>query len=112
MLTTFDLGRLGIGESAGGRLKRPETEYTEPSQRKEAYRRLTELEESQADELERFVKTGIPLRMEYVLLLADSVDTLRVTHGNYFDGPDVTDEEIAELRRRKRTSRPAGTVAG
>lgn len=83
------------------------TEYTEPERRQEAYRHLTRLEESQTDELQHFVKTGIPLRMEYVLLLADSVDTLRVTHGNYFDGPDITDAEIAELRQRQQGRRLA-----
>ena len=87
------------------------TEYAEPDRREEAYRQLTDLEEGQADELQRFVKTGAPLRMEYVLLLADSVDTLRITHGNYFDGPDITDDEIAELNRRKRESRLAEAVA-
>jgi hypothetical protein len=87
------------------------TEYAEPERRKEAYRHLTELEESQADELQRFVKTGVPLRMEYVLLLADSVDTLRITHGNYFDGPDITDDEIAKLNRRKRDSLLTEAVA-
>ena len=87
------------------------TEYTEPEQRKEAYRRLTELEESQADELQSFVKTGVPLRMEYVLLLADSVDILRITHGNYFGGPDITDDEIEKLNRSKRDSRLAEAVA-
>ena len=81
------------------------TEYTEPEQRQAAWERLKELEGEQFPELQRFVKTGIPLRMEYVLLLADSVETLRITHGNYFDGPDITDAEIAEIHRRRRESR-------
>ena len=87
------------------------TEYTEPEQRQAAWERLKELEEGQADELQHFVKTGIPLRMEYVLLLADSVETLRITHGNYFDGPDITDAEIAEIHRRRRESRLAPAAA-
>ena len=87
------------------------TEYAEPEQRQEAWKRLQELEEGQADELQRFVTTGVPLRMEYVLLLADSVETLRITHGNYFDGPDVTDAEIDAIRRRRRESRRAGAAA-
>ena len=72
---------------------------------------MTELEESQADELQSFVKTGVPLRMEYALLLADSVDILRITHGNYFGGPDITDDEIEKLNRSKRDSRLAEEVA-
>ena len=77
------------------------TEYAEPEQRKEAYHRLTELEESQADELERFVKTGIPLRMEYVLLIAESEEDIRVTHGNYFGDGHLTLDEYREIKARK-----------
>lgn len=77
------------------------TEYAEPGQRQEANSRLTELEESQSDELERFVKTGIPLRMEYVLLLAESEEAIRVTHGNYFGDDHLTLDEYREIMARK-----------
>ncbi len=87
------------------------TEYAEPEQRAAAWSRLQELELEQFPELQRFTKTGIPLRMEYVLLLADSVDTLRITHGNYFDGPDLTDDEITAIVRRNRERRLAEVVA-
>ena len=77
------------------------TEYAEPEQRQEANSRLTELEESQADELERFVKTGVPLRMEYVLLIAESEEAIRVTHGNYFGDGHLTLDEYREIMARK-----------
>lgn len=76
-------------------------EYSEPEQRQEANSRLTELEESQANELERFVKTGTPLRMEYVLLLAESEEAIRVTHGNYFGDNHLTLDQYREVMARK-----------
>ena len=90
------------------------TEYAEPEQRQEAWNYLKELEESQADELNHFIKTGVPLRMEYVLLLADSEETLRVTHGNYFYGPGVSTEEVdADIARRqeKRLAKAAASAS-
>lgn len=77
------------------------TEYVEPEQRDAAFHELRRLEESQADELERFVKTGIPLRMEYVLLIAESEEAIRVTHGNYFGDDHLTLDEYREIIARK-----------
>ena len=91
------------------------TEYAEPEQRQDAWNYLKELEASQFDELQHFVKTGVPLRMEYVLLLADSEETLRVTHGNYFYGPDIphaeAEAEVADIMRRRREKRLAKAAA-
>ena len=87
------------------------TEYAEPEQRQEAWNYLRELEAGQFEELQRFTKTGIPLRMEYVLLLADSEETLRVTHGNYFYGPEFTTAEVdADIARRRELRRAKATA--
>lgn len=77
------------------------TEYVEPEGRAAAWARLTELEESQWDELLVSVKAGIPLRMEYVLLLSESEESLRVTHGNYFGDDDLTLDEYLEIKRER-----------
>ena len=82
------------------------TEYAEPEQRDKAWRELRRLEESQADELQRSVKTGVPLRMEYVLLLAESEEAIRVSHGNYFNGSHLS---VAEYREIMAGKREAGT---
>ena len=77
------------------------TEYAEPEQPDAAWRELRRLEESQADELNGFIKTGIPLRMEYVLLIAESEEDIRVTHGNYFGDDHLTLDEYREIKARK-----------
>ena len=61
------------------------TEYLEPEQRYEAWSELRRLEKDQFPELQSSVETGLPLRMEYVLLIAESEEAIRVTHGNYFE---------------------------
>ena len=63
--------------------------------------RLKELETGQLDELNHFIKAGIPLRMEYVLLLSESEESLRVTHGNYFGDDDLTLDEYLEIKRER-----------
>ena len=78
------------------------TEYAEPEQRAEAWGRLRELEKEQFPELQRFVATGVPLRMEYVLLIAESEAAIRVTHGNYFNGRSLSVGEYRELTERRR----------
>ncbi len=85
------------------------TAYDEPEQWQEANGRLAELEESQASELQRFIDTGIPLRMEYVLLLAESEEAIRVTHGNYFGDDHLTLDEYREIVSRREAE--AGQVA-
>lgn len=87
------------------------TEYAEPEERDIALRELRRLEESQSDELERFVKTGVPLRMEYVLLIAESEEAIRVTHGNYFGDGHLTLEEYREIMARKATGTEQIAVA-
>ena len=86
-------------------------EYSEPEQREEALYELRRLEESQADELQRFVKTGIPLRMEYVLLIAESEEAIRVTHGNYFGDGHLTLDEYKEILAQKAGEQPIVAVA-
>ena len=83
------------------------TEYAEPEQRQEAWERLKELEGEQFPELQRFVKTGIPLRMEYVLLIAESEEAIRVTHGNYFGDDHLTLEEYRAIMAEKRAEAAA-----
>ena len=87
------------------------TEYPEPERRKEALHELRRLEESQADELQRFVETGIPLRMEYVLLIAESEEAIRVTHGNYFGDDHLTLDDYKEILARKAEEQAAVAVA-
>ena len=51
----------------------------------EAMSRLAELERSQLNDLREMLRTGQRPRMEYVVLGADSVDYIRITHSNYFE---------------------------
>lgn len=88
------------------------TEYAEPEQRDEAWKRLLELEEEQFPELQNFVKTGTPLRMEYVLLLAESEEAIRVSHGNYFGEGYLTLTEFREIAAGKRAKPTPIAVAG
>ena len=88
------------------------TEYAEPEQRDKAWRELRRLEESQADDLQRFVKTGVPLRMEYVLLIAESEEAIRVTHGNYFNGSHLSVAEYREIMAGKKEKPVPLAVAG
>ena len=83
------------------------TEYKEPEQREEAWARLRHLEKEQFPELQRFAETGIPLRMEYVLLIAESEEAIRVTHGNYFGDDHLTLEEYRAIMADKRTKSAA-----
>ncbi len=87
------------------------TEYKEPEQREEAWSRLRELEKEQFPELQHFVKTGVPLRMEYVLLIAESEEAIRVTHGNYFGDDHLTLEEYRAIMARKRAEAAGVAVA-
>ena len=87
------------------------TEYPEPEQREEALRELRRLEESQSDELQRLAKTGIPLRMEYVLLIAESEEAIRVTHGNYFGDDHLTLDEYKEIMARKAEEQAVVAIA-
>lgn len=86
------------------------TEYAEPEGRAAAWERLKELEASQWDELLVSVKAGIPLRMEYVLLLSESKDSLRVTHGNYFGDDYLTLEQYLEIKRERERAPEAVAV--
>ena len=77
------------------------TEYAEPEQRNAAWSRLRELEKEQWPELDQCLKTGGQVRMEYVLLIAESEEDIRVTHGNYFNGSSLSVAEYRELMSRK-----------
>ena len=88
------------------------TEYAEPEERAAAWERLNELEASQWDELLVSVKAGVPVRMEYVLLLSESAESLRVTHGNYFGDDYLTLAQYLEIKRaREQELAPAGVAA-
>ena len=52
----------------------------------DAEERLCRLEDEQTDELNACLETGKSVRMEYIILGADSVDTIKHTHGRYFGG--------------------------
>ena len=52
----------------------------------DAEERLYRLEDEQEDELHACLKAGKPVRMEYVILGAASVETIKRTHGRYFGG--------------------------
>ncbi len=52
----------------------------------DAEERLCRLEDEQMDELNAGLKAGKPVRMEYVILGADSVETIKRTHARYFGG--------------------------
>ena len=86
------------------------TEYAEPEGRAAAWERLKELESGQLDELNHFIKTGVLVRMEYVLLLSESADSLRVTHGNYFGDDYLTLGQYLDIKR-EREMEPAGVTA-
>ena len=51
-----------------------------------AEERLFRLDMEQLDELNACLKAGKPVRMEYVVISALSVETLKQTHGRYFWG--------------------------
>ena len=51
-----------------------------------ANERLYRLEDEQLDELNACLKAGKPVRMEYVVLGAASLETIKQTHSRYFGG--------------------------
>ena len=71
-----------------------------------AEERLFRLDMEQLDELNACLKAGKPVRMEYVVISALSVETLKQTHGRYFWG------EYEVLRRWKADMAPVGMTAG
>lgn len=62
------------------------TRITEYENWKIAEERLYRLDLEQLDELNACLKAGKPVRMEYVVISALSVETLKQTHGRYFGG--------------------------
>lgn len=62
------------------------TRITEYDDWKVAEERLFRLDLEQLDELNACLKAGKPVRMEYVVISALSVETLKQTHGRYFWG--------------------------
>ena len=52
----------------------------------DAEERLCRLEDEQTDELNVCLKTGAPVRMEYIILGGESLETVKRTHGRYFGG--------------------------
>ena len=62
------------------------TRITEYDDWKVAEERLFRLDLEQLDELNAGLKAGKPVRMEYVVISALSVETLKQTHGRYFWG--------------------------
>ena len=51
-----------------------------------ANERLYRLEDEQMDELNACLKSGTPVRMEYVVLGAASLEAIKQTHSRYFGG--------------------------
>ncbi len=88
------------------------TGYAEPEQREKAWHELRRLEKDQFPELQRFAETGIPLRMEYVLLIAESEEAIRVTHGNYFNGSHLSVAEYRDIMEGKQEKPTPFAVAG
>lgn len=76
----------------------------------DANERLYKLEDDQMDELNAGLKAGKPVRMEYVVLGAKGLETIKQTHGRYFRGEYevVMPTEIRYLTRwRDRLPDPA-----
>ena len=69
----------------------------------DANERLYKLEDNQMDELNACLKAGKPVRMEYVVLGAKSLQTIKQTHARYFRGEYevVAPVEIRYLTRWK-----------
>ena len=59
------------------------TVYDKPG---DAEERLYRLDIEQLDELNACLEAGKPVRMEYVVLGADSLETIKRTHSRYFGG--------------------------
>lgn len=69
----------------------------------DANERLYKLDDNQMDELNACLKAGKPVRMEYVVLGAKSLQTIKQTHARYFRGEYevVAPVEIRYLTRWK-----------
>ena len=87
------------------------TEYAEPEQRDAAWSSLRELEKEQWPELDQCLKIGGQVRMEYVLLIAESEEDIRVTHGNYFNGSALSLAEYQALMAKKQRIEVAEAAA-
>ncbi|MCE2501446.1 MAG: hypothetical protein J4G13_11385 [Dehalococcoidia bacterium] len=53
---------------------------------RQANERLYRLEDEQMDELNAGLEAGKPVRMEYVVLGGESLETIKHTHARYFGG--------------------------
>lgn len=76
---------------------------------KAAEERLFRLDMEQLDELNACLKAGKPVRMEYVVISALSVATLKQTHGRYFWGEyEVLHPVEINYRPGRRNGYPLG----
>lgn len=74
-----------------------------------AEERLFRLDMEQLDELNACLKAGKPVRMEYVVISARSVETLKKTHGRYFWGEyEVLHPVEINYRPGRRNGYPLG----
>ena len=62
------------------------TRITEYGEFKDAEKRLCQLDIDQLDELNACLSAGQPVRMEYVVICAQSVESVKQTHARYFQG--------------------------
>ena len=62
------------------------TRITEYAAFDDAEGRLSSLDVDQLDELNACLKAGRPVRMEYVVICSESVDSIKRTHARYFRG--------------------------
>ena len=72
------------------------TRITEYGEFKDAEKRLCKLDIDQLDELNACLSAGKPVRMEYVVICSQSVESVKQTHARYFqsDYEVVTPAEI------------------
>ena len=62
------------------------TRITEYDQFEDAEKRLFKLDLDQIEELNACLDAGKPVRMEYVVICSQSVESVKHTHGRYFWG--------------------------
>ena len=93
------------------------TRMTEYDEFKNAENRLCQLDIDQLDELNACLSAGKPVRMEYVVICARSVESVKQTHARYFQGDYevLTPTEIhraASTKNREPANAAAPVTAG
>ena len=93
------------------------TRITEYGEFKDAEKRLCQLDIDQLDELNACLNAGKPVCMEYIVICAQSVESVKQTHARYFqsDYEVLTPTEIryaASGKDREPTTVAAPVAAG